>query len=299
MKAGSDNGRGTTSSESGAASMQAVVRHYDDLDPFYRAIWGEHVHHGLWLRGDESPEQAAVGLCRFVAEAANIRRGEQVCDVGCGYGATACHLASEHGAHVHAITVSGVQYRYASAVALSSSGCAGTLNYVWGDWLENPFESAAFDAVIAIESTEHMEDQSRCLSEMLRVLKPGGRAVICAWLRSDRPKAWQVRHLLDPICRQGRLFGMGSEVEYQAALALAGFRVVATHNFSKQVRRTWTVCIRRALAGLFTSRDLRKLYFERLGENRIFAVTVVRILVAYLVGAMRYVVFTAERPGGG
>src|SRR5205085_1479125 len=39
---------------------EAVARHYDELDHFYRNIWGEHVHHGLWRRGDESPEIAVA-----------------------------------------------------------------------------------------------------------------------------------------------------------------------------------------------------------------------------------------------
>ena len=34
---------------------EAVASHYDELDRFYRDIWGEHVHHGLWLRGEETP----------------------------------------------------------------------------------------------------------------------------------------------------------------------------------------------------------------------------------------------------
>ncbi|MBW8754357.1 MAG: SAM-dependent methyltransferase, partial [Sphingomonadales bacterium] len=32
-----------------------VALHYDELDPAYRRIWGEHVHHGYWLTGRETP----------------------------------------------------------------------------------------------------------------------------------------------------------------------------------------------------------------------------------------------------
>ena len=31
-----------------AQTPAAVAAHYDELDPFYREIWGEHVHHGYW-----------------------------------------------------------------------------------------------------------------------------------------------------------------------------------------------------------------------------------------------------------
>ncbi len=33
---------------SGADPRTAIADHYDALDPFYRSVWGEHVHHGLW-----------------------------------------------------------------------------------------------------------------------------------------------------------------------------------------------------------------------------------------------------------
>jgi len=32
----------------------AVADHYDELDPVYRRVWGEHVHHGLWATGRET-----------------------------------------------------------------------------------------------------------------------------------------------------------------------------------------------------------------------------------------------------
>lgn len=66
-----------------------VSRHYDDLDPFYRQLWGDHVHHGLWLNGREKPDQAVEQLVDLVAKHLNVSAGEQICDVGCGYGAAA------------------------------------------------------------------------------------------------------------------------------------------------------------------------------------------------------------------
>jgi tocopherol O-methyltransferase len=89
-------------------SRDEVASHYDELDHFYRDVWGEHVHHGLWLRGNESREQAVLQLVELVAREAQIASGMHVCDIGCGYGATARVLASR-GAEVTGITVSPQQ----------------------------------------------------------------------------------------------------------------------------------------------------------------------------------------------
>jgi tocopherol O-methyltransferase len=172
-----------------------VAEHYDDLDWAYRSIWGSHVHHGLWLTGRESAEQAVCALVDRVADAAGIGRGDAVCDIGCGYGETARHLRHTRGAHVTGITLSARQQL--EAVRLGG-GLDGVI-VLLGDWLgDNGLPSAGFDEAIAIESTEHMTDKQRCFAEVRRVLRPGGRFAVAAWLAAERPRAWEVQHLLEP-----------------------------------------------------------------------------------------------------
>ncbi|HEY0370336.1 MAG TPA: class I SAM-dependent methyltransferase, partial [Chthoniobacterales bacterium] len=93
-------------------TREAVASHYDELDQFYREVWGEHVHHGLWLRGNESREEAVLNLVDLIAREAQIAPALRVCDIGCGYGATAGVLAAG-GAEVTGITISPAQFRYA------------------------------------------------------------------------------------------------------------------------------------------------------------------------------------------
>src|SRR5215213_3127174 len=79
---------------SAPASGDEVAAHYDDLDFFYRDVWGEHVHHGLWRSGKETREEAVRQLAELVAAEAQGAPGQSVCDIGCGYGATARLLAA-------------------------------------------------------------------------------------------------------------------------------------------------------------------------------------------------------------
>ncbi len=99
----------------------AVAQHYDDLDPFYRELWGDHVHHGLWTTGLENPAQAVENLIACVARRLELDPGQHVCDVGCGYGATAQWLAEHHGVHVTGLTISAVQAQRASERSTGSS----------------------------------------------------------------------------------------------------------------------------------------------------------------------------------
>ena len=159
-----------------------VAAHYDTLDPFYRELWGEHVHHGYWRTGRETPAEAVVALVDLVANRLDLAPGHTVCDIGCGYGATAQALAHAHDVAVTGITLSAVQH----ARAARRVAARGALAFEIGDWLANRFPAARFDRAYAIESTEHMDDKARCFAEAFRTLRPGGRLVVCAVARRQR-----------------------------------------------------------------------------------------------------------------
>jgi len=272
--------------------VPAVAAHYDDLDNFYREAWGEHVHHGLWETGRESPVEAVEKLTERVADLARIRPGDRVCDVGCGYGATARLLAARRGARVTGLSLSSAQLRFARA----QSGDAPNPMYLLRDWLDNQLADESFDAVIVIESSEHVADKQRFFGEARRVLRPGGRFVVCSWIAADAPAAWQIRHLLEPVCREGRLAGLGTAAELRGWIEAAGLLVEEDEDVTRKVKRTWPLCIGRTIKLLAHDREKRWFLFRGRSKNRIFGLTMLRIWLAYETGAMRYHIVSARRP---
>ena len=272
---------------------EAVAAHYDDLDHFYRDVWGEHVHHGLWIRGDESREEAVLNLVDLVAREAGSghdmekRASPTVCDIGCGYGATARVFASR-GAAVTAITVSPAQHQ----VAQRLNGGATNPRLILGDWLQNDLPADAFDAAIAIESSEHMPDKPAFFAQAHRVLRIKGRLVICAWLAAEEPSGRAKRWLLEPICREGRMPHLGSATEYHSLGQAAGFKLQEFRDLTQSVARTWLAIVRRLLVKFATDPRYLRFLFAPHANNRIFALTILRIWIGYRVGAMRYGIFT-------
>ena len=270
-------------------SAADVGGHYDELDEAYRAIWGEHVHHGLWRTGAESPREATEALVELVAGRLALAPGQAVVDIGCGYGASAAQLAERHRVDVTGLTISAAQARIA--------GARDNVACFQRDWLDNGLEGAAFDRAYAIESSEHMVDKARFFAEAFRVLKPGGRLVVCAWLARSAPGRFEIRHLLEPICREGRLPSMGSREEYEELARDAGFAPLSFEDISRAVRKTWSICARRVAARLLTDRDLRCLALSRSTKNRAFLLSLPRLMLALRTGAMRYGVFVWEKNG--
>jgi tocopherol O-methyltransferase len=286
-------------------SREDVARHYDQLDRFYRDLWGEHVHHGFWATGRESPAEAVRALVDVVAARAKITPKSNVVDIGCGYGATARLLAAEKLAFVTGYTVSEAQYWYAQGQDAAQKKELEEKAIVdeeenprirLGDWLDNDLPDASQDAVIAIESTEHMADKVAVFRAAARVLKPEGRMVVCAWTAGRQPTPWQRRRLLEPIRREGRLVGLDREEDYVNWMTAAGLSVTGRDDVSDRVSRTWTVCARRLLWGLMTKARYARFLFDGRNENRVFALTLPRLWLAYRTGAMRYVIYTAIKP---
>jgi tocopherol O-methyltransferase len=265
----------------------AVASHYDELDHFYRDVWGEHVHHGLWLSGKETREQAVLQLTELVSRNALITPGTRVCDIGCGYGATARLLASQ-GADVTGVTISPAQYDVVSKRKAGSSNP----EFVLGDWLTNDFPSDSFDAAIAIESSEHMLDLNAFFAQAHRILRAGGRLIVCAWLAAEKPGRRAEKWLLEPICREGRMPQMGSASDYRSLGERTGFTLQQFEDVSRSVAPTWPEIVRRLLWKFATQPRYLRFLFSPHESNRVFALTILRIWIAYRIGAMRYGVFT-------
>jgi tocopherol O-methyltransferase len=266
-------------------TAEAVAAHYDELDPAYRRLWGEHVHHGYWRTGDESPAAAAEALTALVADRLAPGSGQRIVDIGCGYGATAAWIARRYGAEVTGFTLSSAQAAVAIARAAPGFTCRCR------DWLDNGLAGETFDAAYAIESSEHMVDKARFFAEAARVLKPGGRLVVCAWLEGAEATAWERRHLLEPICREGRLPSMGSRADYEALAAAAGFALEGYEDISRNVRRTWSICLRRLAKAVLADAEIRRLALSSSVRSRDFILSLPRLILAMRTGAMRYGVF--------
>lgn len=82
-----------------------------------------------------------------------------------------------------------------------------------------PFAPSCFDAVVAVNSFQFWSPPERAMSEVARVLKPGGRLVMALRRHDGRAPDW----LPNPISRSG------AEVEGARALvAASGFSLAAT-----------------------------------------------------------------------
>jgi tocopherol O-methyltransferase len=271
-------------------TIEAIAGHYDSLDRFYRDIWGEHVHHGLWLSGRESSEEAVLQMSRRVLDRLELPPSASVADIGCGYGATARLAAEDYGARVVGFTVSAAQKFHADRFAVSR----GAVEIRLQDWAEAEFADGSLDAAFALESLEHFSDKAGFARKMRRAIKPRGRLVIATWLRADRVSAWSQRHLLDALCREGRQPPLTTADALGAVLHSAGFCEVEFEDLTAQVAKTWNLIIGRTALRLLTRCEYRQFLFQSTAVDRVFALAAGRIWLAFRTGCFRYGFFTCR-----
>lgn len=265
-------------------SNAAVAEHYDALDPFYRDIWGQHVHHGLWATGRETPAEATEKMSHRVLAGLALRPGARLADIGCGYGGTARLAANLHDAHVVGLTLSAAQKRFADQQTVAR----GSVEILVRDWKEAAFAAGSFDAMLALESLEHFTDKAGFARLARAAVRPGGRLAVTTWLAADEVSAWSRRHLLDAVCREGQAAPLVTARELRAVFSRAGFSEVLIEDLSPLVGRTWGVILRRLALRLLTRRDYWAFLLRSRAQDRVFALTALRIRLAYFTGCFRY-----------
>ncbi len=123
---------------------------------------------------------------------AGVSRGQHVLDVACGTGVVAI-TAARRGAVIKALDLSPVLIEH----ALQNVAIAGvTGEFIEGDIEALPYADASFDVVLSQFGHMFCPRPALAISEMLRVLKPGGRIAFSTW---------------PPEMFTGRMFGLVSQ----------------------------------------------------------------------------------------
>ena len=213
-----------------------VIEHYDRASPYYRALWGEHLHHGYWETGAETKEEAQLALTAHLAEAAQVANGATILDVGCGFGGSSIYLASSRQAAVIGITISPVQAAMAQEAADNANTSA---KFLIMD-ADNITLSEKFDVVWSIEAISHFTNKPMFFGRAAKLLKPGGTLALIDWFKRENLTTTQHREYITPIER-GMLVELKTMTDYAEMIRAAGLEVTTASDLSERCARTWEI----------------------------------------------------------
>jgi len=158
---------------------RAVRHHYDVSNEFFELFLGPTMVYScaIWRDGKmKTLEEAQEEKLDTVARKLQIKEGERVLDVGCGWGGFPLHAATKYGANVVGITLSPPQAEKARQRA-EEAGVADRVDIRVMDYRDLPSLGEKFDAIASIGMVEHVGSANIDLyaETLASLLDSGGR----------------------------------------------------------------------------------------------------------------------------
>lgn len=128
--------------------------HYDVSNDFYKLFLDERMVYscGYFRSWDETLEQAQTNKLDMICRKLQLKPGERMLDIGCGWGALICHAAKHFGVQAHGITLSEEQL----ALTREKIARLGLEGKVTAELKDYAYVEGPFDKISSIGMVEHV-----------------------------------------------------------------------------------------------------------------------------------------------
>lgn len=137
-----------------ASASKNVKHHYDLSNAFYALFLDEDMQYSCAYYEHEnmSLEDAQTAKKRHIAAKLDLKPGQKILDIGCGWGGMAIYLAEHFDVHVTGVTLSVQQHKLACE-RVKQRGLTGKIEILLKDYrdLDGPF-----DRIVSIGMFEHV-----------------------------------------------------------------------------------------------------------------------------------------------
>jgi len=163
---------------------------------------------------DETSSEKDTTKLERMAKRLDIEPGSFVLDVGTGTGVFIPYLLREIGKSGRIVALDFAEKMLRQGQA---KGLSGNIDYLCADVADIPLGNEIFDVIVCYSSFPHFQDKLRAFAEMNRVIKRGGRLLICH--TSSQDKINEIHRAIPAV--QNDIIPDKSEV--QGTLSMAGF----------------------------------------------------------------------------
>jgi ubiquinone/menaquinone biosynthesis C-methylase UbiE len=219
---------------------QQVVDYYEGLGSRlgYRFVMKKSQHFGIYDDSHRTEPQAQENFSAQFCDLLPIKKHGKVLDAGCGQGVLAIDVAKRWpDVHVMGATIVSREVSKSQKLA-RENGVAQTTHFAVADYHKLPFENNSFDCVYAVETLSHAYDLETAISELFRVLKPGG-----IFVAAEYEFDFQGRHpemmaaIADYVEHHASIHAVRkfSKGNFLKILKKAGFTAIAEHDWSDRL----------------------------------------------------------------
>jgi cyclopropane-fatty-acyl-phospholipid synthase len=204
----------------------AISHHYDVGNDFYELVLGPSMVYSCayWRSSDGTLEDAQQAKLDLICRKLDLKPGQRLLDVGCGWGSLVLHAAEHYGVHATGVTISAEQAAYGRK-RVADAGLTDRVDIRVQDY--RAVSDGPYDAIASVGMAEHVgrERYREYAGGLYALLRPGGRLLNHQIAR--RPladeDAYHVDEFIDRyVFPDGELAPIGSTV---SRLEEAGFEV--------------------------------------------------------------------------
>jgi cyclopropane-fatty-acyl-phospholipid synthase len=216
---------------------RAISHHYDVSNRFYEWVLGPSMAYTCAVYPHERAtlEEAQEEKVDLVCRKLDLRPGQRLLDVGCGWGTMAVHAARHYGVRVLGVTLSREQAEYGQK-RLADAGLADRAEIQHRDY--RAVGESGFDAISSIGLTEHIgaDNLPGYVNFLATRLRPEGRFLNHCITRAQTNQPARTGGFINRyVFPDGELEGAGTVI---SAIQDHGFEVRHEENFREHYART-------------------------------------------------------------
>ena len=174
-------------------SDAANAQHYEVPAGFFEHVLGRRMKYscGYWPTGVTTLDASEDAMLALTAERARIAPGQQILELGCGWGSLTLFLAERFsGCRVTAVSNSRSQKEFIDARARSRG--LENVEVITADM--NSFDPGKrFDRVVSVEMFEHMRNYGELLRRIARWMRPGALLFVHVFAHARFAYPYEVR----------------------------------------------------------------------------------------------------------
>lgn len=253
-----------------------VAHHYDIGNDLYALMLdAEHWQYSCayWGEGVTTLAEAQGAKLAHIAKKLALSPGQEVLDIGCGWGGMAIHLAKHHGVRVTGITLSEEQAALARE-RVAAAGVADKVTILLEDYRDTAASGRKFDRIVSVGMFEHVgRAQFETFFEAAaRMLADDGVMLLHTIGRMGRPGT------TDAFTRKYIFPGGYIPALSETLAASEKFRLIAADietlrlHYAKTIRCWYANCManREAIIARFDERFFRMWTFYLAGAATVF-----------------------------